>query len=76
MTDGNPTVEDATNTLEKAGFKVQTRDRAGDASLVGLVVDQSPDAGESRSTGATVTIYVGTAAAAAPTPTPTPTPTP
>ena len=77
VTTGNPTAEDATDTLEKAGFKVQTRDRAGDATLVGKVVDQSPEAGESRSTGATVTIYVGTeAAAASPTATASPTPSP
>jgi serine/threonine-protein kinase len=68
------TVEEATSTLEQAGFKVQTRDRE-DPGQVGLVVDQNPDAGQRRSTGATITIFVGTDAAAA-TPTPTPTPVP
>jgi serine/threonine-protein kinase len=70
------TVEEATTTLEQAGFKVQTRER-DDPTQVGLVVDQNPDAGTARSSGATITIFVGAdpnAATATPTPTPTPTP--
>ena len=75
VTTDNPTVEEATAALEQAGFKVQTRERADDPSLAGRVVDQDPDPGTPRSTGATVTLFVGTDAGAA-TPTPTPTPTP
>ncbi len=73
VTTDNPTVEEATATLEEAGFKVQTRDRAGDPTLAGRVVDQSPAAGESRSTGATITLFVVPPPAGGdPTPTPTP----
>ena len=70
VTTDNPTVDEATQTLEDAGYRVQTRDRPGDPTLVGRVVDQSPDPGTSRSTGATVTIFVGTEVAPTPTPTP------
>jgi eukaryotic-like serine/threonine-protein kinase len=73
VTTSNPTVPEATAALEQAGFKVQTRDRPGDPTLVGKVVGQSPQAGTRRSSGATVTLFVGTDANAAPTPTPTPT---
>ena len=74
VTTDNPTADEATATLEQAGFKVQTRERQDpDPALAGRVVDQSPDAGESRSSGATITIYVGVSPAAE-TPTPTPTP--
>ena len=69
MTTGNPTAEEATTTLEEAGFKVQTRERE-DPGQVGRVIDQSPAAGESRSSGATITIFVGRPPAATPTPTP------
>jgi beta-lactam-binding protein with PASTA domain len=72
----NPTVEEATKTLEDAGFKVQTRDRAGDPALAGKVVGQSPPAGTRRSTGATVVLFVVPTATPTPTPTPTATPTP
>jgi serine/threonine-protein kinase len=68
------TAEEATATLEQAGFKVQTRER-DDPTQVGNVVDQNPDAGTRRSTGATITIFVGRDPGAA-TPTPSPTPTP
>ncbi|HWK26620.1 MAG TPA: PASTA domain-containing protein [Solirubrobacter sp.] len=72
VTTDNPTADEATQTLEDAGYKVQTRDRPGDPTLVGRVVGQSPDPGTSRSTGATITIFVGTEAVPTPTPTPTP----
>jgi eukaryotic-like serine/threonine-protein kinase len=74
VTSGNPTEADARAKLTGAGFKVHVDHRtAGDTTQVGKVIDQSPAAGEHRSTGATVTIVVGTAA---PTPTPSPTPSP
>ena len=44
MTTGNPTVEEATQTLEEAGYKVKTTDRpSADPNLVGRVIGQSPD---------------------------------
>ena len=59
MSTGNPTVEEATRTLEEAGYKVKTTDRpSADPNLVGRVIGQSPEAGTPRSTGGTVTIAV------------------
>ena len=74
MTTGNPTIEEATQTLEEAGYKVKTTDRpSADPNLVGRVIGQSPEAGTPRSTGGTVTIaVVPDANAPAPTATPTP----
>ena len=54
VTTGNPTVEEATQTLEEAGFKVATDPRP-DPALAGRVIDQRPEAGTPRSTGGTVT---------------------
>jgi serine/threonine-protein kinase len=72
----NPTLEDATATLEKAGYKVRTRDQAAPTpDLEGHVLRQFPEPGTTRSTGATITLVVGTAQAT-PTPTPTETETP
>jgi serine/threonine-protein kinase len=72
----NPTLEDATATLEKAGYKVRTRDQAAPTpDLEGHVLRQFPEPGTPRSTGATITLVVGSAQAT-PTPTPTETPTP
>ena len=73
VTTDHPSEQDATATLEEAGFKVQVRTRP-DPANVGRVSDQSPAAGTPRSTGATVTIYLGSDADGAATPTPTPTP--
>jgi beta-lactam-binding protein with PASTA domain len=70
VTTGNPTVEEATQTLEEAGFKVATDPRP-DPALAGRVIDQRPEAGTPRSTGGTVTLVVGEDETAA-TPTPTP----
>jgi serine/threonine-protein kinase len=70
VTTGNPTVEEATQTLEEAGFKVALDPRP-DPALAGRVIDQRPEAGTRRSTGGTVTLVVGEDATA-PTPTPTP----
>lgn len=69
---GNPTIEEATQTLEDAGYKVKTTDRPGDPTLVGRVIGQSPEAGTQRSTGGTVTIAVVPDPNATPTATPTP----
>jgi beta-lactam-binding protein with PASTA domain len=76
VTTDHPTVDEATATLEQAGFKVQVRTRP-DPANVGRVSDQSPAAGTKRSSGATVTIYLGSdSGGGTPTPTPSPTPTP
>jgi serine/threonine-protein kinase len=72
VTTGNPTVEEATQTLEDAGYKVATTERPGDASLAGRVIGQSPEPGTPRSTGATVTVAIVPAGDTQPTPTPTP----
>ena len=77
VTTGNPTVEEATRTLEEAGYKVTTTDRqSADPNLVGRVIGQSPEAGTPRSTGGTVTIAVVPNDANAPAPTATATATP
>ena len=74
---GNPTVEEATRTLEEAGYKVKTTDRpSADPNLVGRVIGQSPEAGTPRSTGGTVTIAVVPRDPNAPAPTATATATP
>ena len=70
------TEEEATTTLEDAGFEVRVREQTvTDAAQDGVVLDQSPAADEERRQGARVTIVVGRLEAAA-TPTPTPTATP
>jgi beta-lactam-binding protein with PASTA domain len=74
VTTNHPTEQEATAILEKAGFKVQVRTRP-DPANVDRVSDQSPAAGTSRSSGATVTIYLGSGPAT-PTATPTATSTP
>jgi beta-lactam-binding protein with PASTA domain len=73
VTTGNPTVQDATQKLEDAGYKVKTTERQ-DPANVGKVIGQSPTAGTPRSSGGTVTIAVGADTAAPPADTPTPTP--
>ncbi len=77
VTTNHPTEEEATATLQQAGFKVQVRTRP-DPANVGRVSDQSPAAGTKRSSGATVTIYLGSDRRrhATPTPSAAPTPTP
>jgi beta-lactam-binding protein with PASTA domain len=74
VTTNHPTEEEATATLQKAGFKVQVRTRPDPANL-DRVSDQNPAAGTPRSSGATVTIFLGSNGAT-PTPTASPTPTP
>ena len=72
VTSGNPTVEEATRTLEQAGYKVKTTERQGDPTLAGRVIGQSPEPGTKRSSGGTVTIAVGAGSSAEPSATPTP----
>jgi eukaryotic-like serine/threonine-protein kinase len=70
------TEEEATATLEDAGFEVRVREQTvTDPAQDGMVLEQSPAADEERRQGSRVTIVVGRAEAAA-TPTPTPTATP
>jgi beta-lactam-binding protein with PASTA domain/predicted Ser/Thr protein kinase len=70
------TEEEATATLEDAGFEVRVREQTvTDPAQDGVVLEQSPAADEERRQGSRVTIVVGRAEAAA-TPTPTPTSTP
>ena len=72
------TEEEATTTLEGAGFEVRVREQTvTDPEQDGVVLDQSPAADEERRQGSRVTIVVGRLeVAATPTPTPTPTATP
>jgi beta-lactam-binding protein with PASTA domain/predicted Ser/Thr protein kinase len=66
---------EARRQLEAAGFAVRTRDvDASSAADEGVVMAQSPDAGEERRRGSTVTIRVGRYAGDT-TPVPTPEPT-
>jgi serine/threonine-protein kinase len=66
----------ATKRLEDAGFSVKVRKTTTtDQSKDGVVLDQSPQGGEQRRQGSTVTITVGRLEAT-PTPTPSPTATP
>jgi serine/threonine-protein kinase len=68
--------DDATTTLEDAGFKVRVRDRATtNPEEDGVVLEQSPEGDEERPKGSRVTIIVGRLGTATPTPTPTPTAT-
>jgi eukaryotic-like serine/threonine-protein kinase len=67
------TEEEAQADLEDAGFEVSVRDQAiTDPADEGIVLDQSPAAGEERRQGSRVTIVVGRAT---PESTPTPSPT-
>ncbi len=69
--------EDATKTLEDAGFKVRVRDRATtNPEEDGVVLEQSPEGDEERPRGSRVTIIVGRLGTATPAPTLTPTATP
>jgi serine/threonine-protein kinase len=70
------TEEEAQAELEDAGFEVRVRDQAiTDPADEGMVLDQSPAAGEERRQGSRVTIIVGRAAPEA-TATPSPTTVP
>jgi serine/threonine-protein kinase len=71
----HPTLDEATQTLTAAGYKVRTRDQpVTDPAQDGLVIRQFPPPGTPRSTGATITLVVGRLNAT-PTPSPTPSPT-
>ena len=66
------TEEEAQAELEDAGFEVRVEDEAiTDPADEGIVLDQSPAAGEERRQGSRVTIVVGRVAAETPTPSPT-----
>ncbi len=66
------TEEEAQAELEEVGFEVTVRDEAiTDPAEEGIVLDQTPAAGEERRQGSRVTIVVGRAAAATATPSPT-----
>jgi beta-lactam-binding protein with PASTA domain/predicted Ser/Thr protein kinase len=68
------TEEEATATLEDAGFEVRVRDQpATSPDQEGVVLDQAPDPGEERPEGSTIRIAVGRLEA---TPTPTTEPVP
>jgi serine/threonine-protein kinase len=70
------TQEDATQTLEDAGFEVRVRQRTVTTDDdVGIVLEQRPADGEERAQGSPVTIIVGQLGTPTPTPTPTATPT-
>jgi eukaryotic-like serine/threonine-protein kinase len=69
------TEEEAQTELEDAGFEVRVREEAvTDPAEDGIVLEQSPPAGEERRQGSRVTIVVGRIAEATPTPSPTPVP--
>jgi serine/threonine-protein kinase len=71
VTTNNPTIEEATQTLEDAGYEVAEDPRpSSDPNLAGRVIGQRPEPGTPRSTGGTVTIVVVPAAGATPTPAP------
>jgi len=73
-------VNDAVDTLEEAGFRVRQREEKVDTpDDDGVVLDQSPAAGQKRDKGSRVILTVGRFEPADPDPdqaTPTPTPTP
>jgi serine/threonine-protein kinase len=71
------TEEEAQTALEDAGFEVRVQEQdTTDTAEDGIVLDQSPAAGEERRQGSRVTIVVGRVAEATPTPTPSPTTVP
>jgi serine/threonine-protein kinase len=73
----HPTVVEAQDTLNQAGFKSRTRDQAATSpDQVGHVIRQFPEPGTRRSSGATVTLVVGVEATPTPSPTDTPSPEP
>jgi beta-lactam-binding protein with PASTA domain/tRNA A-37 threonylcarbamoyl transferase component Bud32 len=50
--------DDATTTLQQAGFEVSSTDAPSDSTAEGIVSDQSPDGGTQATKGSTVTITV------------------
>jgi hypothetical protein len=66
------TVDDATDTLESAGFTVLVGEARDSSYAYGTVAYTSPSGGESYPEGAPVTIYPSTGQAPAPPPAPTP----
>jgi serine/threonine-protein kinase len=69
--------DEASRKLRDAGFEVRVRDvETANQDEDGMVLDQSPAAGEQRKRGSTVTIRVGRfTASATPSPSPSPSPT-
>jgi eukaryotic-like serine/threonine-protein kinase len=71
------TEEEAQSDLEDAGFTVRVREQTvTDQAQDGVVLDQTPPAGEERPKGSRVTIVVGRLGTATPSPTASPTTTP
>lgn len=68
--------ERARNVIERAGFSVSVEYDSETRAEAGTVLDQTPDAGETLSQDAAVTIVVSDYQEPEPTPTPTPEPTP
>ena len=56
---GGATRDQAEGTLKDAGFKVKVEEKTSDQSQEGLVMDQSPGAGEKAGVGSEVKITVG-----------------
>ncbi len=54
----NTAVADATNTLQAAGFKVQTTTQQNDTAPEGQVVDQNPKGGTKADEGSVITLVV------------------
>ena len=66
------TEDEATTTLEDAGFEVRVRDtEVTDPTQEGVVLDQAPDPGEERAEGSTIRIAIGRLAEPTATPSPT-----
>jgi beta-lactam-binding protein with PASTA domain/tRNA A-37 threonylcarbamoyl transferase component Bud32 len=73
----NQNIDDATEALEDAGFRVRERPRVVTSpDQVDLVLAQNPPAGERRRRGARIFLTVGQLGPEAPPETPTPSPTP
>jgi eukaryotic-like serine/threonine-protein kinase len=75
---GDLTQDQASKQLRAAGFEVRVRQtETANQDEDGVVLDQTPAAGEQRKRGSTVTIRVGHfTASATPSPSPSPSPTP
>ncbi len=64
----NAQVADATNTLQAAGFKVQTTTQQNDSAPEGQVVDQTPKGGVKADEGSVVTLVVSAGVGKVPVP--------
>ncbi|WP_182897848.1 Stk1 family PASTA domain-containing Ser/Thr kinase [Microbispora sp. H10830] len=70
------TLEDATQTLKGAGFKVKTSEQPSDVVPQGNVIDQSPQSGAKLNPGTTITLTVSSGPSQQQQPTGEPTDTP